>query len=55
MEILGERVGILGMKFNFILLLFSCSIVSDSAIPWTAAHQASVLHYLPEFVKTHVH
>ena len=23
-------------------LLFSCSVVSDSAIPWTAAHQASL-------------
>ena len=23
-------------------MLFSCSVVSDSAIPWTAAHQASL-------------
>ena len=25
-----------------ILLLFSCQVMSDSAIPWTAAHQASL-------------
>ena len=25
-----------------ILLLFSCSVMSDSATPWTAAHQASL-------------
>ena len=27
---------------NTLLLLFSCSVVSDSAIPWTAACQASL-------------
>ena len=34
MELLGRRV--------YLLLLFSCSVVSDSATPWTAAHQASL-------------
>ena len=27
---------------SLVLLLFSCSVKSDSAIPWTAAHQASL-------------
>ena len=27
---------------NWILLLLSCSVVSDSATPWTAAHKASL-------------
>ena len=35
-------------------LLFSHSVVSSSATPWTIAHQSS-LHYLPEFAQTHVH
>ena len=30
--------------------------MSESATPWTAAHQASMFpHYLPQFVRTHVH
>ena len=28
--------------FRNVLLLFSHSVVSDSEIPWTAAHQASL-------------
>ena len=35
-------------------LLFSHSVMSSSATPWTIAHQSS-LHYLPEFAQTHVH
>ena len=34
---------------------FSCSVVSDSATPWTAAHQASLSITLPELTRTHVH
>ena len=33
---------------------FSCSVLSDSLNPWTAACQA-VRHQLPEFAQTHVH
>ena len=33
---------------------FSCSVVSNSATPWTAAHQAS-LSITNEFTQTHVH
>ena len=33
---------------------FSCSVLSDSLNPWTAACQA-VHHQLPEFAQTHVH
>ena len=30
--------------------------MSDSLQPWTAAHQASLVHHqLPELVQTHVH
>ena len=38
------------------LFLFTCSVVSDSETPVTAAHQAfPVLHHLPDFTQTHVH
>ena len=38
------------------LLLFSCSVVSDSATPWTAAQPGlPALHYFPEHAQTHVH
>ena len=37
----------------------SCSVVSDSVTPWSAAHQVSlyyiILHYLLEFAQTHLH
>ena len=35
----------------------SCSVVSDSAPPWTACSMPGfpVLHYLPESAQTHVH
>ena len=37
-------------------LLFSCSVVSDSATPWTTSMPGvPVLHHLPEFAQTHVH
>ena len=37
-------------------LLFSCSVVSDSATPWTTSMPGfPVLHYLPEFAQTRVH
>ena len=35
--------------------VFSRSVVSDSATPWTAAPQASLFHYLLKFAETHVH
>ena len=39
---------------NLLVLLFSYSVMSNSATPWTAACQASpVLHYLPKFAQTH--
>ena len=35
---------------------FSSSVVSDSATPWTAVHQASLVHHqFPEFTQTPVH
>ena len=35
---------------------FSCSVVSDSATPWTAPCQAFLsIHQLPEFTQTHAH
>ena len=36
---------------------FSCSVISDSATPWTAACQSSlsITNQLPEFIQTHVH
>ena len=38
------------------IVQFSCSVLSDSAIPWTAARQASqCIHQLQEFNQTHVH
>ena len=37
-------------------LLFSCSVVSDSATPWTTSMPGfPVLHHLPEFAQTHVY
>ena len=37
-------------------LLFSCSVVSNSATPWTTSMPGfPVLHHLPEFAQTHVH
>ena len=53
-----------GLRYSSCLLLFynedsiqfSRSVVSDSATPWTAAHQASLsITKLPEFTQTHVH
>ena len=39
-----------------LFLLFGHQVVSDSLHPpWTATHQASVLHHLPEFALVHVH
>ena len=39
-----------------LMLLFSLSVVSDSATPRTAAHQASpILHYLSGFAQTNGH
>ena len=37
------------------LQLFSRSVMSDSATPWTAAYHASCPSYLPKFTQTHVH
>ena len=37
------------------LLQFSCSVVSDSVTPWTAACQASLSIINSEFAQTHVH
>ena len=35
---------------------FSCSVVSDSVTPWTAAHQASLsIPNNPELPQAHVH
>ena len=35
---------------------FSCSVMSNSVTPWTAACQASHVHHqLPEFTQTYVH
>ena len=34
---------------GLLLLLFSCSVVSDSATPWTPGFL--VLHHLPEFAQ----
>ena len=45
---------------NCVVVVFSSvqfirSVVSDSATPWIAAHQASLSHHqLPEFTQTHV-
>ena len=39
----------------WLLLLFSCSVVSDSATPWTAACQASLSFTISQFAQTHVH
>ena len=37
-------------------LLFSCSVVSDSATPWTTSMPGfPVLHHLPEFAQIYVH
>ena len=38
-----------------LLLLFSRSVVSNSAIPWTAAPGFPILHCLSEFAQTHVY
>ena len=50
-----ERLGI-GSDVE-LLLLFSRSVISNSATPWTAALQAPfpVLHHLPEFAETHIY
>ena len=40
---------------NHFAVLFSCSVMSDSVTPWTAARQTSpVPHYLLELAQTHV-
>ena len=43
--------------YTLLLLLSSCSVISDSAPPWTACSMPGfpVLHYLPESAQTHVH
>ena len=38
-----------------LLLLLSCSVLSDSAAPWTPGCQGPALHYLLEFAQTHIH
>ena len=38
-----------------VVVVQSLSHVQLFVTPWTAAHQASVLHYLPEFAQTQVH
>ena len=38
--LIPQNVTVFGNFFN--LLLFSCRVMSDSAAPWTAAHQASL-------------
>ena len=37
------------------LVVQSLSCVQLFAIPWIPPHQASLLHYFPEFAQTHVH
>ena len=37
----------------YVVQLLSCA--PFFATPWTPAHQALVLHYLPEFAQIHVH
>lgn len=38
-------------RFIIILLLFSCQVVFDFFVTlWTATHQISLSHYLPQFV-----
>ena len=41
--------------YMLMLLLFSCSVMSDSVTPWMAAHNFPVLHYVLELAQTHVH
>ena len=36
------KISLSGCFWQYLLLLFSCSVVSDSATPWTAAGQASL-------------
>ena len=37
------------------LLLFSCSVMSDSATPRATAHQASLSFTISQFAQTHVY
>ena len=41
------------ISFDKVLLLLSHSQVQLFATPWTAACQAPILHYLPEFAQIH--
>ena len=44
------------LEFIVYLLLFSCSVVSDSLWPMVCSTPGfPILHYLPEFAQTHVH
>ena len=44
------------LQFYSIVFLFSRSVMSDSATPWTAAHKASLsINHLLELAQTHVH
>ena len=47
----------LGSRFSFhsVSLQLSCSVVSDSATPWTAARQASLSITNSSSLLTHVH
>ena len=39
------------MKYSCVVVVFSCQVVSDSATPWTAAHQSLVISWsLPKFM-----
>ena len=44
----------MSISFPSISFVVQSLNVSDSATPWTAALQVSVLHHLPEFAQTHV-
>ena len=37
------------------MLLFTCSVVSDAATPWTAAHQVSLSFTRPKLAQSHVY
>ena len=43
------------MSRVFVVVVQSLSCVWLFVTPWTAAHQASLLPYLPEFARVHVH
>ena len=45
----------LAIIVNLLLFIGSNKNVQGFATPWTGAHQAPVLYYLPEFAQIHVH